>query len=86
MTRAVLTTLREVAMAAISKQAVSETKPTPPQTEVHDESVFQTAFTPLQRQQLLEDDRFASTAIFVILVAIFVMGLGLSIGAIWLAR
>ena len=39
-----------------------------------------------EMQRLLSDDRFAGTAITVILVSIFTLGLVLTIGAIWLAR
>ena len=42
-------------------------------------------FSAAECQRLLDDDRFAGTAIAVILVSIFVMGLVLTIGAIWLA-
>src|SRR5262245_9937394 len=43
-------------------------------------------FSPDEAQRLLNDDRFAGTAISIILVSIFLMGLLLTIGAIWLAR
>jgi hypothetical protein len=42
-------------------------------------------FSAAESQRLLDDDRFAGAAIAVILVSIFVLGLVLTIGAIWLA-